>query len=195
MLTGVKADRALSYRDIEHTAGNLRRRLGCAPTERFPYLDFFERAIYEITKKTSRGPVEFYFGAKALPGSEGITFFNDGKQALEMYLSERSYDDFVNGDPRAVFSAVHEFGHAWLHGDQLIRLASLHIEEKAAFHRKDESYKAYWDTEWQANAFAGAVLVPGEGLRSLQNDRGGFLFADDIIRMYGVSFTAAVAGL
>ncbi len=192
MMLGVKADFGLSYRKIEGIANGVRAKLSLEPLERFPSMEFFESTVHKWSKFAANGQVHFYFGVKSLRGSEGITCFDQNTRTVEMYLSESSYDEFTQQRPRAVFSAVHEFGHAHLHTNQLIRLANLHIEEKAAFHRNVQPYPNYQDTEWQANAFAGAVLMPATGLQALKDYRGGHLFPDDIAQTYGVSLDAAV---
>jgi hypothetical protein len=192
MLLGVKADSALSYRRVEEITGKIRDRLCLAPVEQFPCVHFFESTVHDWSKWTALGSVKFYFGAKSLRGSAGLTYFDQESRSIEMYLSEAEYDDFSNGKSHATFSAAHEFGHAYLHTNQLIRLANLHINEIAAFHRQTEPYPDYLDTEWQANAFAGAILMPAEGLRFLKQQRGGYLFPEDIVNTYGVSLDAAI---
>ena len=44
----------------------------------------------------------------------------------------------------------------------------------AAFHRggQEVAHEAYQDTEWQANAFAGTLLMPARGLLILEQEHG-----------------------
>ncbi|MCX7025321.1 MAG: ImmA/IrrE family metallo-endopeptidase [Spirochaetes bacterium] len=66
---------------------------------------------------------------------------------------------------RVRFSIAHELGHAVFHLDALKKLKIESIEDYLAFTRaiSDEDYRAF---EWQANEFAGRLLVPIENLRS-----------------------------
>jgi Zn-dependent peptidase ImmA (M78 family) len=63
---------------------------------------------------------------------------------------------------------AHELGHCGLHTDQLIRLSQLPRKQQAAFHRGYSDHKPYQDTEWQANNFASALLMPAKGLDGLE---------------------------
>jgi len=65
---------------------------------------------------------------------------------------------------RVRFSIAHELGHAILHFDKIKELRIESIEEYIAFTRSisDEDYSAF---EWQANEFAGRLLVPVEHLK------------------------------
>jgi Zn-dependent peptidase ImmA (M78 family) len=81
-------------------------------------------------------------------------------------------------------------GHCILHTDQLIRLAQMPTNQQTAFHRGRTGHKPYEDTEWQANAFASALLMPARGIASLERERG-YLDASLIVDRFGVSLEAA----
>ena len=75
---------------------------------------------------------------------------------------------------RAGYFVAHELGHCVLHSGQLVRLAQMPTDQQAAFHRASGriAHKAFEDTEWQANAFAGALLMPAAGLAAFERESG-----------------------
>jgi Zn-dependent peptidase ImmA (M78 family) len=77
-----------------------------------------------------------------------------------------------------------------LHTDQLVRLAEMPTQQQAAFHRGRKRHEPYEDTEWQANAFASALLMPAKGLRVLGKENGG-LTVSLIAERFAVSPEAA----
>jgi Zn-dependent peptidase ImmA (M78 family) len=52
------------------------------------------------------------------------------------------------------------------------------------------AHRIFEDTEWQANAFAAAFLMPGAGLVELEA-RGITLTPQELVRRFNVSFDAA----
>ena len=76
--------------------------------------------------------------------------------------------------------------------DQLVRLAQMPKAQQAALHLggQEVTHEAYQDTEWQANAFAGALLIPARGLLILERKRGE-LSPDIITEHFHVSAEAA----
>ena len=93
-------------------------------------------------------------------------------------------------NPRAGYFVAHELGHVVLHPDQLVRLAEMPTNQQTSFHRGRADHKPYEDTEWQANAFASALLMPAAGLQGLE-DRSGWLTTSLIAARFGVSVEAA----
>jgi Zn-dependent peptidase ImmA (M78 family) len=91
----------------------------------------------------------------------------DALQEFEAFLNVGNTAIFVNGrkydnpsySKRVRFSIAHELGHAILHADFLQRYAITSIDEYMEFIHslKDEDYSAM---EYQANEFAGRLLVP-----------------------------------
>ena len=63
-------------------------------------------------------------------------------------------------------------------------------KQQAAFHRGRQDHKAYTDTEWQANAFASALLMPVRGMVALERLKGK-LTVSLIVDRFGVSREAA----
>lgn len=65
------------------------------------------------------------------------------------------YDKAVEGDGRAKFTMAHELGHLVLH-------------RNIPLHRANNNHRAFENSEWQANEFAGEFLMP----RSLMSQCG-----------------------
>ena len=64
-------------------------------------------------------------------------------------------------------------------------------EQQAAFHRGRQGHRACDDTEWQANAFASALLMPAPGVAALERENGGLLTVSMIVERFRVSREAA----
>lgn len=77
------------------------------------------------------------------------------------------------GVPRDRFTLAHELGHYILHSDE-------------GFARRiaDSSTPAFRKSEWQANAFAGELLVDSRHVRPNMS-------VEEIAELFGVSFTVA----
>ena len=87
-------------------------------------------------------------------------------------IRESVYNKAVNGDYRHRFTLCHELGHYLLHSGQSI-----------VFSREERKPRAFEDPEWQANSFAGELLVPAEiAARYDENE---------ITELCGASFTVA----
>jgi Zn-dependent peptidase ImmA (M78 family) len=62
--------------------------------------------------------------------------------------------------------------------------------QQAAFHRGQSDHKPYEDTEWQANAFAGSLLMPASGMATLE-EQNGHLSTAMVSSVFKVSSEAA----
>lgn len=121
---------------------------------------------------------------------EGRTEFLPAKQAIEVALSEKTYRGLLASDGRARFSLAHELGHAYLHHLELVKLARLPDQSRALLRAAPKLHPVYRDTEWQADAFAGAFLMPAGVLNILDKTPGG-LRLSHLERKFGVSTAAA----
>jgi hypothetical protein len=72
-------------------------------------------------------------------------------------LREDVYEGAWNDNGRHRFTACHEFGHFLMH--RQITMARI----------RDESSPIYCDAEWQADTFAGGLLMPAGHLGQLVN--------------------------
>lgn len=179
-----------SRRHIERTANDVRRSLDIDPLLPLPGWELFER-IGRYHVRVGRQPVRLTYGVEETleGGALACATYNDDQQEIALILTGESYDDLElrNGN-RARFSVCHEIAHAVLHADRLVQITRIDHDRRAML-RAEATTPAYASSEWQANAFAAAFLVPGEGLVYLEKqDR---LTAFAIRFMYGVSTTMA----
>ena len=159
-LVGVRADCGYSYRKLEKIAAYVRDLLDYSPTEAINTLLLFDGLdIGSVIE---------------LNGSEGFAKYDSDRRVIEILASPETYDWLEKGHPRGGFFVAHELGHCLLHTDQLVRLAQMPKAQQAALHRggQEVAHEAYQDTEWQANAFAGALLMPARGLLILEQEHG-----------------------
>lgn len=75
----------------------------------------------------------------------------------KIVISESVYDGAFAGNHRDRFTIAHEIGHLLLHHDANI-----------SFARGNDKIQPYEDPEWQANTFAGEVLVPVHLIKGLK---------------------------
>ncbi len=167
-LAGVRADNKYSYRKLESIAAYARQELKFTPDQAIDSLRLFED-LQEISITKSDGKViPLRGGVIAVEDSEGYTRYDRKNQVIEILASESIYYRLENRHPRAGYFVVHELGHCLLHTDQLMRLAQMPTDQQAAFHRGRGGHRPFEDTEWQANAFASALLMPARGIAALE---------------------------
>lgn len=85
-----------------------------------------------------------------------------------IYVDKRSYR-FLEGQPpwlfnRLRFSLAHELGHILLHREKAGDLRFKTLEDYRAWMRRYEASR--YGLEWEANEFAGRLLIPPEHLRT-----------------------------
>jgi Zn-dependent peptidase ImmA (M78 family) len=89
-------------------------------------------------------------------------------------LREDVYDGLTRGVGRDRFTAAHELGHYIMHRGVPI-----------VFHRAEHGeLKTFKDSEWQANTFAGDLLMPREAFMTCES-------LEEVARRFGVSLQAA----
>ena len=168
---GVRADRSHSYQSLEKIATNVRERLNYSPTEAINTLMLFDG--YDIQARDRTGhDIPIQGSVIELNDSEGYSKYDRDRGILEILASPETYVWLENGHPRGGYFVAHELGHCLLHTNQLVRLAQMPQAQQAAFHRGGQvvAHKTFQDTEWQANAFAGALLMPAQGLLTLERE-------------------------
>lgn len=118
-----------------------------------------------------------------LPDSEAETRAGVGNW-LEILMRDEFYAALFEWDSRSVrarSTLAHEIGHCVLHAAEV--RAGRHRPEVLALRRAPrDKLKPYRDSEWQAHAFAGALLIPRATAR--QVDLGDVL---TVAETYGVS--------
>jgi len=188
-LTGIRADMKQSYKSIEECASALRTMLALGPLDRFDALNFFDKIVPDMTVECKAGNVALREAVEDCQ-EEGRTKWDADSGVLDVALSERTYALLRQDHVRARYTVAHETGHACLHTDQIIRLGGMSLVSQVAFHRERSSHDACQDTEWQANAFGSALLMPAQGILKLF-ERLGRHSDSTIAETFGVSLESA----
>ena len=189
--SGVPADRGYSYQEIERLATSVRAKLELTPTAPINQMQLFDRP--EITAKGRSGQdIPAQGGVIELEDSEGFTMYNSDREIIEIIASVETYNMLEQDHPRGRFFVAHEYGHFLMHTDQLVRMAHMPLMQQASLHTcgKLDAHAIFLDTEWQANAFASAFLMPAYGLLILEQEYAG-LSPGTIADQFRVSFEAA----
>ena len=189
---GVCADRGHSHQNLERFAARVREYLKFSPTAAINTLRLFD-GLDDITVQDGTGRVIPLRGnVIELKDSEGFTKYDSDRRIIEILASTETYDWLEQAYPRGGYFVAHELGHCLLHTNQLVRLAQMPPPQQAAFHRGGQvvEHKIYRDTEWQANAFASALLMPASGLLALEQECSEFC-PSDIVKHFCVSIEAA----
>ena len=171
---GVRADCGYSHRKLERFAAYVREQLKFSPTAAIDTLRLFD-GLDDITVHDGTGrAIPLRGNVIELEDSEGFTKYDSDRRIIEILASAKTYDWLEQDYPRGGYFVAHELGHCLLHTDQLVRLAQTPAAQQAAFHRgwQVTAHEIYRDTEWQANAFASALLMPARGLLALEQKHG-----------------------
>lgn len=135
-------------------------------SDRFPIMEFLELAMPRIFP----GFALEVGGREEMGQNHGLTIPSENV----IRLREDVYDGACRGVGRDRFTAAHELGHYIMHRDVPI-----------VFHRAEHGRLApFRDSEWQANSFSGALLMPEAAMRTCQS-------LDEIVERFGVSRSAA----
>jgi len=182
---------ALGHVDIERAAATARRTLDIDPLLPLPGLQLFER-LDRYHLRVGAQTLQLTYGVEQeLPeGALACARYEEADNAIALVLSAETYNHLERGDGRrARFSVAHEIGHAVLHGRRLVELAHIDHAQRAMLRTDASDTPIYRDSEWQANAFAAALLVPGPGLEWFE--RRGKLNAQALQATYQVSYACA----
>jgi len=188
-LTGIPADRPQSYRSIEEAAIRFRKMIGIGPLDEFDARTCFEVQLGDIELLDQGESIPMVEAVEDCP-QEGMTRWDPEAERIEIVLSQERYDMLRDNHVRARSTVSHEIGHAILHTRQIIRLAGLSLTSQVALHRERNPHKAFMDTEWQANAFGSALLMPAKGLWLVRQEQSS-LTAKSIASMFRVSEESA----
>jgi len=165
-LTGIRAERKMSYFSIEERANELRKRLELGQLDRFDATGFFNDVLPDSTLECKAGCITLREAIDDCT-QEGMTRWNPELSVLEVVLSGTTYSLLQQEHVSARSTVAHELGHAYLHTDQIIRLSGMSLSSQVALHRQRNAHQPCEDTEWQANAFGSALLMPAEGIERL----------------------------
>jgi hypothetical protein len=165
-LTGIRADSKESYQSVEQYAEALRKMLELGPLDRFDAKSFFDCVVPSMTVECRAGSFALREAVEDCQ-QEGLTRWVPDSRVVEIVLSSKTYELLQEDHVRARSTVAHECGHACIHTDQIIRLGGMSPTTQMALHRERGSHEACQDTEWQANAFGSALLMPAVGIEKL----------------------------
>lgn len=188
-LTGIPAQKARSYASIELEADRVRQQLGYDPAEPIDAWRLFNCGLGDIELQVKGTNVELV-EAVVDCRSEGLARWDTENACLELVLSHRTYQLLRSNHVRARYTVLHELGHIVQHTEQIVRLAGLSLMSSLALHRSNVEHPPYLDTEWQANAFASAMLMPARRIKELAERRGN-VSAVQVARAFNTSEEAA----
>lgn|GEM_PF-2173722 len=195
---GCESFESRSYKGIEAAAWSMRETLGLRPLDRVRAFDLLESLhLYGLwvdnqwVDGISLVPLNWRLSSEMPRGYPAYTCYDIGhRRCVEIVVSEETYFGAESALPHHRFTIAHEVGHAVLHTSELMDYA--HRPEAALLAREgrgEASHPPYRDTEWQANAYAAALLAPAQGLEELR--RCERLTPEALIQQFGISFQAA----
>jgi Zn-dependent peptidase ImmA (M78 family) len=168
---GLPADRARSYDGLERVAAYVRSVLKWDTWERMPSgVRVFESLREWSVTVPGRGKVGVRVRVGASLPYEAFTLYDKDRQEFVVVVDEKTYEGLERDRHHDRFTIAHEVGHLVLHGVELVRLSAIHHTQAALMRGKVPSHPAYMDTEWQANGFAAALLMPAPGLLKIENN-------------------------
>lgn len=156
----------ISRKNIREIVKIIRDSVGFSDKLEFPIVEFLEIVLPRIDDK-------FQLEIKAIEemgNQHGLTY----PEKHLIILREDVYLNAIEGKGRDRLTIAHEIGHYFLHKSNSIALARTSPGERI---------KPYCDPEWQADAFAGELLVPYKLVRGMS--------ATEVSRLCGVSYSAA----
>lgn len=152
-----------SRAEIERFVQYIKRQIHFKGTE-FPVLWFLESVIQSIDPSFSYD----YVKSDELPDNT-YAYYDPIRNVMK--IDENVYIRACEGNPRDKFTLAHEIGHYFL------------VDEIAFTRKENGEVPAYMNPEWQANVFAGELLIPSNEIRGLS--------VGEIVKKYNVSYQAA----
>lgn len=189
---GHRADRGMSYADIEVLMRGVRRKLapGVRASEPLQMLPILE-GLHRHTVATAHGSARLDWAVSDLPrGVEGQTWYESESGTIVVEVSEQTYAGLEEKHPRATITVAHELTHVFGHAPLLMRISKIPHAAFALQRATSPQHEYFEDSEWQANAGAAALVMPADGLADLER-RYGRLTPDIVRAVYGVSAQAA----
>lgn len=153
-----KADQGLSYLALEKEMRRIRKRIGLGPLDQIPHGEaLFDGMLDRTTVEHEGREIRIVADCGPIPG-EALTIYDPDEGCIVLAVSEDTYEGLRLNLPRARFTLCHEIVHVFVHTAQVLRLGQIPHRVSALYRRK--THKIYEDVEWQADAGAGALLMP-----------------------------------
>ena len=141
----------LSVKDISNIAASIREQYGIAKEKAFPILEILKQLFYDN-----------YLSIQLLADDD--SYLDKNTPAVYnanynfIYLKESVIEEVESGNYRSNFTLAHELFHYLQH--QVLGFKFEEVEDR----------KTYENPEWQANCFAGELLLPDEFLNNEDNE-------------------------
>jgi hypothetical protein len=190
MVTGYRVA-PLGHLEIERAAADVRCAFDLDPLMPIPGWQLFEHiGQLSVVAGSEKVPVSYGVEESLPTNALACAIYDEKANEISLVLSAQSYDDLERRNGyRARFSVAHEIGHAKLHAERLIQITRIDHTRRAMLRTTTYDTPLFQDSEWQANNFAAALLMPAPGLECLLLQHK--LQPSRIQRMYRVSFTSA----
>lgn len=156
----------LSRKKIRAFTKYIRNLCGLQNAVYFPVVEFLENILPNLIENFTLEIVE----CSKMCGKEGETI----PSCNNIKIREDVYEKAVAGDGRARFTILHEIGHLLLHDNDRVALCRTSGESPV---------KPYENPEWQADAFAGELLISEHLIKDMS--------VDEICEKCGASYAAA----
>ena len=191
--TSFRVDTPRSYALIEKAARHVRDVVRLDARDPHSLAQLFER-LDELCVLVNGRNIVLDYAIEELPSSsagavEAQAYYDDRCDRLVVALSQDTYDQLQRDVPRARFTVGHEIGHAALHSAELTRWVRVPDSRTALSRINGRELRSYLSTEWQANAFSAALLMPASALLDLE--KRGRLLLEDVMCEFCVSGEAA----
>lgn len=159
----MKKTNPISTKEIKKIASNFRKKYNVELNEHFPIYEILieleNQGLFTIQVMENDNPM---FGIDVLALYNAYDNF--------IYIKESVLEDYDNNEYRANFTLAHELFHFLQH--KVLKFEFCDTDE----------CKTYCDPEWQANEFAGQLLIPEDYID---------LEVNELVQMYHVSDVCA----
>lgn len=143
----------ISRKGIRSFVKYVRELCGFQDSVYFPVVEFFELKLPELVDDFTYEIVEY----ESMKDKEGETI--PSRNLIK--IREDVYDKAIAGDGRARFTILHEVGHLLMHDNDRVALCRA---------SGSATMKTYEDPEWQADVFAGEMLMAEHLIKNMSVD-------------------------
>ena len=141
----------LIIKDIRRITQNIRTATNVIKHHRYPIVELLEFGMPQVIDNFDWEVVD------VLGEGREACCFPDGcqshPQGPKIVLTNRVYEEATKGDGRSRYTIAHEIGHVFLHRN----IPPVHNRKRCG-----SDLNPWENSEWQANTFAGELLMPIE---------------------------------